>query len=74
MVEITVSMQSHNMDEEENSQINQWYGVREATLFVVDTTRKMFEKDPETKLSYIHKFFKVSLYRLYFFVQTLDTL
>ncbi|XP_032682379.1 X-ray repair cross-complementing protein 5-like [Odontomachus brunneus] len=52
-------MQSHNMDEEEDSQISQWYGVREATLFVVDATQKMFEKDPETKLSYIHKFFKL---------------
>lgn len=59
-------MQSQNIDEED-SQISQWYGVREATLFVVDATKKMFEQDPETKLSYIHKFFKVSLYGLYLY-------
>lgn len=53
-------MQDHTMDEEDDSQISQWYGVREATLFVVDATQKMFEEDPETKLSYIQKFFKVS--------------
>jgi len=52
------TMQNY-MDEEEDSQGNQWYGVREATLFLVDTTEKMFEIDSETKLNYIQKFFKV---------------
>jgi len=53
------TMQDYEMDKEEGSQRNQWYGVREATIFLVDTTEKMFEIDSETKLSYIQKFFKV---------------
>ncbi|XP_011139036.1 ATP-dependent DNA helicase 2 subunit 1 [Harpegnathos saltator] len=51
-------MQDSNINEED-SQISQWYGVREATLFAVDATQQMFKEDPETKLSYIHKFFKL---------------
>lgn len=51
--------QDYNMDEEGDSQGNQWYGVREATLFLIDASEKMFEIDPETKLSHIQKVFKV---------------
>lgn len=50
----------YNTDEEEDSQVGQWYGVREVTLFLVDATQKMFEIEPETKLSHIQKFFKVN--------------
>lgn len=39
--------------------MSQWYGVREATLFLVDTTQKMFEIELESKLSHIQKFFKL---------------
>jgi len=60
IIEMALNIQDYNMDEEEDSQASQWYGVREATLFLVDATQKMFEIDPETKLSYIQKFFKVS--------------
>ncbi|XP_012216542.1 X-ray repair cross-complementing protein 6 isoform X2 [Linepithema humile] len=47
------------MDEEEDLQASQWYGVREATLFLVDATSKMFEIEPETQRSHIQKFFKL---------------
>ncbi|XP_014477835.1 PREDICTED: ATP-dependent DNA helicase II subunit 1-like isoform X2 [Dinoponera quadriceps] len=52
-------MQNQNMDEEEDFEMSQWYGVREATLFVVDATQKMFEEDPKNKISCIRKFFKL---------------
>lgn len=66
---MSLIVQDYNMGEED-PQSSQWYGVREATLFVVDATQKMFEVDPETNLSHIQKFFKVSyvlrtLYCLY---------
>lgn len=55
------SMKKYDTDEEEEDlETSQWYGVREATLFLVDATQKMFEVDPETERSYIHGFFKVS--------------
>lgn len=60
IIEMALNIQDYNMDEEEDSQVSQWYGVREATLFLVDSTQKMFEIDPETKLSHIQKFFKVN--------------
>lgn len=53
------NVQNYNTGEEEDSQASQWYGVREATLFLVDATQKMFETDAESKLSHIQKFFKV---------------
>ncbi|XP_011698610.1 PREDICTED: X-ray repair cross-complementing protein 5-like [Wasmannia auropunctata] len=54
---MALNVQDHDMDwEEEHSP---FYGVREATLFLVDATQKMFEVDPETKLSYIRNFFKL---------------
>ncbi|EZA50153.1 ATP-dependent DNA helicase 2 subunit [Ooceraea biroi] len=53
------NVQDYNMDKEEDSQGNQWYGVREATLFLVDISEKMFEIDSETKFSYIQNFFKL---------------
>ena len=56
---MALSVQDSNIEEEEDLQGSQWYGVREATLFLVDTTHKMFEVEPETKLSHIGKFFKV---------------
>jgi len=56
---MALNVQDYNMDKEEDSQASQWYGVREATLFLVDATKKMFEIEPETKLSHIQKFFKV---------------
>ncbi|XP_024869472.1 ATP-dependent DNA helicase II subunit 1-like [Temnothorax curvispinosus] len=52
-------VQDYNMDGEDDLQASQWYGVREATLFLVDATQKMFEVEPETKLSHIQKFFKL---------------
>lgn len=60
ITEMAFNVQDYNMDEEEDSQASQWYGVREATLFLVDATQKMFEVESETKLSHIQKFFKVS--------------
>lgn len=51
--------QTHDM-EDEDPQDSQWYGVREATLFIVDATQKMFEVEPDAILSHIQKFFKVS--------------
>lgn len=56
---MALNVQDSNMDEEEDLQASQWYGVREATLFLVDATHRMFEVDPETKLSHIQKFFKL---------------
>lgn len=56
---MALNVQDSNMDEGEDLQASQWYGVREATLFLVDATHRMFEIDTETKLSYIQKFFKV---------------
>lgn len=56
---MALDTQDINMDEEEDLQANQWYGVREATLFLVDATQKMFEVESETKYSHIQKFFKV---------------
>lgn len=57
---MALDVQDYNMDEEEDSQVSQWYGVREVTLFLVDATQNMFEIDPATKFSHIQKFFKVS--------------
>lgn len=57
---MALSIQDQNIEEVEDSQTNQWYGVREATIFLVDATQKMFEVDPDTKLSHIQKFFKVN--------------
>lgn len=57
---MALNVQDYNVDEEEDSQVSQWYGVRELTLFLVDATENMFKIDPETKLSHIQKFFKVS--------------
>lgn len=56
---MALNIQDSNMDEEEDLQASQWYGVREATLFLVDATHRMFEIDADTKLSHIQKFFKV---------------
>lgn len=55
---MALDTQDCNIDEE-NLQSSQWYGVREATLFLVDATQKMFEVEPETRHSHIQKFFKV---------------
>ncbi|GAB1868370.1 ATP-dependent DNA helicase 2 subunit 1 [Camponotus japonicus] len=52
------NIQDSNMDDED-LQASQWYGVREATLFLVDATHRMFEIEPKTKLSHIQKFFKL---------------
>ncbi|TGZ47613.1 ATP-dependent DNA helicase 2 subunit 1 [Temnothorax longispinosus] len=52
-------VQDYNTDGEDDLQVSQWYGVIEATLFLVDATQKMFEIEPETKLSHIQKFFKL---------------
>lgn len=60
MTEMALNIQDYNMDGEEDLQASQWYGVREATLFLVDATQQMFEIDPENKLSHIQKFFKAS--------------
>lgn len=57
---MALNAQDRDTDAEEDLQASQWYGVREATLFLVDATQKMFEIDPETKLTHIQKFFKVS--------------
>lgn len=59
IIEMALNIQDYN-DEEEDLQGSQWYGVREATLFLVDATQKMFEIEPDSKLSHIQKFFKVS--------------
>ncbi|XP_011860011.1 PREDICTED: ATP-dependent DNA helicase 2 subunit 1-like [Vollenhovia emeryi] len=59
ITEMALDVQDYNMDGEEESQTSEWYGVREATLFLVDATQKMFEIEPETKLSHIQKFFKL---------------
>ncbi|XP_067208721.1 X-ray repair cross-complementing protein 6 isoform X3 [Linepithema humile] len=56
---MALDIQDYNMDEEEDLQASQWYGVREATLFLVDATSKMFEIEPETQRSHIQKFFKL---------------
>jgi len=51
-----------SQDEEVDSQTSQWYGVREATLFLVDCTKKMFMHSSDIddkKITYIEKFFKV---------------
>ncbi|KYM99854.1 X-ray repair cross-complementing protein 6 [Cyphomyrmex costatus] len=49
-------------DEEIDSQTSQWYGVREATLFLVDCTEKMFMLSSDIgdkNITYIEKFFKL---------------
>lgn len=56
---MALSTQDHDIREAEDSQTDQWYGVREATMFVVDATHKMFEVDPDTNLNHIQKFLKV---------------
>ncbi|XP_012059365.1 PREDICTED: ATP-dependent DNA helicase 2 subunit 1-like [Atta cephalotes] len=51
-----------SQDEEVDSQTSQWYGVREATLFLVDCTKKMFMHSSDIddkKITYIEKFFKL---------------
>ncbi|KAG5305776.1 KU70 helicase, partial [Acromyrmex insinuator] len=51
-----------SQDEEVDSQASQWYGVREATLFLVDCTEKMFMHSSDIddkKITYIEKFFKL---------------
>lgn len=55
---MALNTQDCNIDEED-LQSSQWYGVREATLFLVDATQKMFEVEPDTKRSHIEKFFKL---------------
>lgn len=56
---MALNIQDSNINEEENLQANQWYGVREATLFLVDATHKMFEVEPEAKLNHIQNFFTI---------------
>ena len=56
---MALNIQDSIMDEEEDLKASQWYGVREATLFLVDATHKMFEVEPEAKLSHIQTFFKL---------------
>ncbi|XP_072747337.1 X-ray repair cross-complementing protein 6 [Anoplolepis gracilipes] len=56
---MALNVHDSNMDEDEVLPTSQWYGVREATLFLVDGTHKMFEVEPESKLSHIQKFFKL---------------
>jgi len=58
IAKMAFNVQDSNMDDED-LQASQWYGVREATLFLVDATHRMFEIEPKTKLSHIQKFFKV---------------
>ncbi|XP_018307420.1 ATP-dependent DNA helicase II subunit 1 isoform X1 [Mycetomoellerius zeteki] len=51
-----------SQDGEVDSQASQWYGVREATLFLVDCTEKMFMHSSDIddrKITYIEKFFKL---------------
>lgn len=66
------NIQDSNIDDEEDLQASQWYGIREATLFLVDATHRMFEIEPETKhrnQTHIQKFFKVR-YILLFLLMT----
>lgn len=66
IAKMAFNIQDSNIDDEEDLQASQWYGVREATLFLVDATYRMFEVEPETKLSHIQKFFKVRYIIRYF--------
>lgn len=66
IAKMALNIQDSIMDEEEDLQASQWYGVREATLFLVDATHKMFEVEPEAKLSHIQTFFKVRYIAHYF--------
>lgn len=66
IAKMAFNIQDSNMDDEEDLQASQWYGVREATLFLVDATHRMFEVEPGTKLSHIQKFFKVRYTTRYF--------
>ncbi|XP_011632091.1 X-ray repair cross-complementing protein 6-like isoform X1 [Pogonomyrmex barbatus] len=56
---MALNKQDYNINEEKDLQVSQWYGIREATLFLVDTTQKMFEIESEAKFSHIEKFFKL---------------
>lgn len=56
---MALSDQDYDTDDEDQLQSSQPYGVREATLFLVDASEKMFDKDKDENLSYIQKFLKV---------------
>lgn len=57
---MALSDQDYDTDNDEDQlQSSQSYGVREATLFLVDASEKMFDKDKDKDLSHIQKFLKV---------------
>ncbi|XP_020280066.1 X-ray repair cross-complementing protein 6-like [Pseudomyrmex gracilis] len=56
---MALSDQDYDTDDEDQLQSSQPYGVREATLFLVDASEKMFDKDKDENLSYIQKFLKL---------------
>ncbi|KAL0110343.1 hypothetical protein PUN28_013775 [Cardiocondyla obscurior] len=56
---MALNAQDYNIDVEEKMPTSELYGVREATLFLVDATQRMFDVEPEANLTYIRKFFKL---------------